>query len=169
MGCKIFQKPLRSLQLHNSDLHFLKPGRLSETIVFFTIGQLRSALVGVRPTGGKERPGNGFQHSWFLQSGNSDLRTGERERPGAGFQDHCQKPLGSLLLDNSDLHVWSQEARRSGAFAHTDKLRSVRAVIHFVARMRPGPPESARRSQETTGDATTQRKATKQGKAHDAR
>ena len=54
MGCKILQKPLRSLQLHNSDLHSLKPGRLSETIGFFSIGQLRSALVGVRPTGGKE-------------------------------------------------------------------------------------------------------------------
>ena len=54
MGCKIFQKPLRSLQLDNSDLHFLKPGRWSETIGFFSIGQLRSALVGVRPTGGKE-------------------------------------------------------------------------------------------------------------------
>ena len=40
------------------------------------------------------------------------------------------------------------EARRSLAFAHSKKRRSVRAVSHFLARKRPKPPRSARRGQD---------------------
>ena len=76
--------------------------------------------------GGSLLVGNNDLHCW------SHTSTESKKRPGNWFQNLCQKPLRSLLLDNSDLHFLTPGQHRAPGDARTWVARFPETIAFFT-------------------------------------